>query len=327
MEISVVLPVYNEEESLVELHEELDRELRKLGRTYQIVFVNDGSSDSSVEILLGICADYPDTVTFIDLRRNFGQTAATSAGIDHARGRVIVFMDADLQNDPSDIKKLLDIMHEGQWDVVSGWRTDRKDTFISRTLPSRIANSIISTVTGVHLHDYGCTLKAYRREVLDEVKLYGEMHRFIPVFAAAAGARITETPVKHRPRVYGRSKYGLERTFKVIVDLITVKFLLDYRTRPMYIFGGMGTFFILGGFLTIGLAILRTFARDSSLINTPLPVLAATLFAIGMQSILMGLLAELIVRTYYESQEKPVYVVRRVVEGHKSVEKPTWSKA
>jgi glycosyltransferase involved in cell wall biosynthesis len=252
------------------------------------------------------------SVVFVDLRRNFGQTAAIAAGIDHADADVVIMMDADLQNDPADIPRLLEKIDEG-YDVVSGWRRDRKDKFITRRVPSMIANGLISSVTGVHLHDYGCTLKAYRREVIDEIRLYGEMHRFIPVFASAAGANITELVVNHRPRLYGKSKYGLWRTFKVMLDLITVKFLLSYRTTPMYLFGGFGLGLIGVSMLTLFVALLNKWIRGASLIRTPLPQLAATFFILGMQSILMGLLAELLVRTYHESQDKPTYVVRRVI--------------
>jgi hypothetical protein len=225
---------------------------------------------------------------------------------------VIVLMDADLQNDPADIQALLDKLDEG-YDVVSGWRRSRKDRFLTRRLPSMLANGLISRVTGVRLHDYGCTLKAYRQEVLKEVRLYGEMHRFTPVFAAAAGARITEMVVNHRPRVAGVSKYGLERTFKVILDLITVKFLLSYRTRPMYLFGTAGFALIGGGLLSILAALIQRFVFDVHLNRSPLLQLAAMLFGLGVQSVLLGLTTELLVRTYFESQHKPIYVVREVV--------------
>jgi glycosyltransferase involved in cell wall biosynthesis len=256
--------------------------------------------------------EHAGIVTFINLRRNFGQTAAIAAGIDHARGDVVVLMDADMQNDPADIAMLLNEVNQG-YDVVSGWRRKRKDKFITRRVPSMAANWLISQVTGVHLHDYGCTLKAYRREVMDEVRLYGEMHRFIPVFAAAAGASIKEVEVNHRARLFGKSNYGLMRTFKVVLDLITVKFLLSYQKTPMYLFGGVGVIMILTSVGTLGAAILNKILRDASLVRTPLTQLAATFFILGVQSILLGLTTELLVRTYHESQGKPIYVVQRVM--------------
>jgi glycosyltransferase involved in cell wall biosynthesis len=311
--LAVVAPVYNEIDNIDRLHEELTTALDGIGKPYLIVYVDDGSRDGSKERLAELALSHP-SVVFVDLRRNFGQTAAIAAGLDHADADVVIMMDADLQNDPADIPRLLEKMDEG-YDVVSGWRHDRKDKFLTRRLPSMIANGLISNVTGVHLHDYGCTLKAYRREVIDEIRLYGEMHRFIPVFASAAGANITELVVNHRPRLYGQSKYGLWRTFKVVLDLITVKFLLSYRTTPMYLFGGFGLGLIGVSLLTLFAALLNKWIRGASLIRTPLPQLATTFFILGMQSILMGLLAELLVRTYHESQDKPTYVVRRVILG------------
>lgn len=316
--VSVVIPVYNEYDNLDHLHAELLAALNPLGIAYEIVYINDGSRDKSAEKLEIMAHEHAGIVTFINLRRNFGQTAAIAAGIDHARGDIIVLMDADMQNDPADIAMLLDEINQGN-DVVSGWRRRRKDKFITRRIPSMSANWLISQVTGVHLHDYGCTLKAYRREVMDEVRLYGEMHRFIPVFAAAAGARIKEVEVNHRARLHGKSNYGLMRTFKVVLDLITVKFLLSYRTTPMYLFGGVGVIMILTSVGALGLALLNKIVRDASLINTPLPQLAATFFILGVQSILLGLTTELLVRTYHESQDKPIYVVQRVVRDHSEV--------
>ncbi len=316
-EIAVVIPVYNEVDNIDHLQAELDAALGALGVSYFIVYVNDGSRDGSREKLAELALSRPEVV-FVDLRRNFGQTAAISAGIDHAQARIIVLMDADLQNDPLDIRLLLNKLDEG-YDVVSGWRRNRKDKALTRRLPSILANRLISSVTGVHLHDYGCTLKAYRREVVDEIRLYGEMHRFIPVFAAAAGANITEIVVNHRPRLYGESKYGLWRTFKVILDLITVKFLLNYRTTPMYLFGGFGLGLVGISVITLLAAFINKWVRGASLIRTPLPQLAATFLILGIQSILMGLLAELLVRTYHESQDKPTYVVRRVIRQRAEV--------
>lgn len=309
--LAVVIPVYNEIDNIEPLQAELDTALGALDVSYQVVYVNDGSQDGSQQKLIDLAHSHPH-VTLVDLRRNFGQTAAIAAGIDHADADVIVFMDADLQNDPADIGMLLAKLDEG-YDVVSGWRKDRKDRFVTRRIPSMTANWLISTVTGVHLHDYGCTLKAYRREVISRVRLYGEMHRFIPVFAVVEGATITEVVVNHRPRIHGTSKYGLGRTFKVILDLITVKFLLSYRTTPMYLFGGFGIFLVALGLSIIGVALLRKWLVGASLIRTPLPQLAATFFILGVQSILMGLLAELQVRTYHESQGKPIYVTRQVI--------------
>jgi glycosyltransferase involved in cell wall biosynthesis len=311
VDLSVVIPVYNEVDNLDALQGELLAALGPSGLNYEIIYVNDGSRDGSAARLSEF-ATQADGVIFVDLRRNFGQTAALAAGIDHASGEVIVLMDADLQNDPADIQALLGKLDEG-YDVVSGWRRSRKDRFLTRRLPSMLANGLISRVTGVRLHDYGCTLKAYRQEVLKEVRLYGEMHRFTPVFAAAAGARITEMVVNHRPRVAGVSKYGLERTFKVILDLITVKFLLSYRTRPMYLFGTAGFALIGGGLLSILAALIQRFVFDVHLNRSPLLQLAAMLFGLGVQSVLLGLTTELLVRTYFESQHKPIYVVREVV--------------
>ncbi len=314
IDLSVVIPVYNEEDNLELLQEELDTALDALNIRYEIVYVNDGSRDNSVGKLLEIADSHPDTVTFVDLRRNFGQTAAMSAGLDHSTGSVVVLMDADRQNVPADIGMLLDKLNEG-YDVVSGWRYDRHDKFLTRRVPSMIANRLISWITGVRLHDYGCSLKAYRREVVDQIQLYGEMHRFIPVYAEAAGARITEVKVDHRPRIHGQSSYGLERTFKVIMDLITLRFLLSYHSKPMYLFGGVGGFLIVLSAFTLLIAFLNKWIRGIFLIQTPLPQMASMFFVVGIQSILMGLVAELLVRTYYESQGKTIYVVRRVVRG------------
>jgi glycosyltransferase involved in cell wall biosynthesis len=314
VDLSVVIPVYNEEDNLDELQSELDAALDALNIRYEIVYVNDGSRDNSVDKLLEIANLHPDTVTFVDLRRNFGQTAAMAAGIDHSTGGIVVLMDADRQNDPADIGMLLDKLDEG-YDVVSGWRYDRHDKFFTRRVPSMIANRLISWVTGVRLHDYGCSLKAYRREVVDEIQLYGEMHRFIPVYAEAAGARITEVKVNHRPRVHGQSSYGLERSFKVVMDLITIRFLLSYHSKPMYLFGGVGIFLMTLSAITLLIAFLNKWIRGIFLIQTPLPQMSSMFFVVGIQSILMGLVAELLVRTYYESQGKTIYVVRRVVRG------------
>jgi glycosyltransferase involved in cell wall biosynthesis len=254
----------------------------------------------------------PQHIRVVSFRRNFGQTAAIVAGIDHSGGEIIVLLDADLQNDPADIPLLLAKLDEG-YDVVSGWRRDRKDNAVTRTLPSVMANGLISWVTGVHLHDYGCTLKAYRRGALEGFRLYGEMHRFIPVFAHSVGARITEAEVHHHARRYGKSKVGLERTLKVLLDLFTVKFLLDYANKPIYLFGGAGISFIsIGGLTLLYLFIRRTF-QNVAVLGSPLFLLAVMFIILGFQSILMGLIAELLVRTYHESQHKPTYTVREVI--------------
>ena len=308
-EVSVILPLYNEEENVGLLHDELKRALDALERPYEIIYVDDGSGDASAPRLRALAAGDP-TVTVIRLRRNYGQTAALSAGIDHSRGEIIVLMDADLQNDPADIGRLLDVLDEG-YDVVSGWRADRQDAFITRTLPSKAANALISRVTGVHLHDYGCTLKAYRREVLASVRLYGEMHRFIPAYASWNGARITEIPVHHRARRFGKSKYGLTRILRVLLDLVTVKFLGTYSTKPHYVFGFIG---MLLGLVSIGCEAVAGFQALTPpyvrMHNNPLTLLGAICLVLAVQIILMGLLAELIMRTYHESQGKTTYLIR-----------------
>ena len=310
--LSIVVPVYNERENLALLHEAIHRALADCRYPWEVVLVDDGSTDGSAEVLRRLAAEDPDRVRVVFLRRNFGQTAAIAAGIDHAQGEIIVLMDADLQNDPADIPLLLAKLDEG-YDVVSGWRKDRKDAFLTRTLPSRLANALISWVTGVHLHDYGCTLKAYRREVLQGFRLYGEMHRFIPAYAAAVGARITEIPVRHHPRKFGRSKYGLMRTLKVILDLFTVKFLLSFFHKPIYLFGGMGLTLILPSTLLLIFLIIRRIFWGVALMTSPLFQLSLMFIILGFQSILMGLIAELLVRTYHEAQGKPTYTVRETL--------------
>ena len=307
-ELSVFLPVFNEEENIEPLNNRLVEALDKLGRPYEIIFVDDGSSDRSLQKLREIAARDP-RVRVIALRRNYGQTAAMSAGIDHARGKILIPMDADLQNDPADIARLLEELDRG-YDVVSGWRKDRKDSWLTRRVPSQMANRLISAISGVKLHDYGCSLKAYRRDVLTDVKLYGEMHRFIPVYAKWAGARVSEITVEHHPRNAGESKYGLSRTSKVIFDLITIKFMSSFWTKPLYLFG-------LGGVVCLAVALLSAlgalyyrFVHDVHLNRMPLATLAMIMFAMGVQFVFMGLLAEMIVRTYHESQNKPTYLVR-----------------
>jgi len=312
-DISVTIPIYNEAENIPVLYERVRGALERLGRAWELVLVDDGSSDGSAALLDAIAAQ-DARITVVHFRRNYGQTAAFMAGINHARGDIIVPMDGDLQNDPDDIAKLLAKLDEG-YDVVSGWRKDRKDNAIKRNLPSRMANSLISRVSGVHLHDYGCSLKAYRRDVLDGVKLYGEMHRFVPIYAAWNGARVTEIEVTHHPRLHGTSKYGLERVLKVVLDLIVVKFLFRYASKPIYVFGGFGFLSILLGILAGCWALGLKFFSGTSLIQTPLPLLSIFLSALGVVSVLMGLLAEMLNRTYHESQDKPVYRIGRIVRG------------
>ncbi len=313
-ELSLVVPVFNEHESLSLLFDAICKSLNPLKRAWEVIFVDDGSRDETPQVLAGLFKQDPLHVRVIRFRRNFGQTAAIAAGIDHARGEVIILLDADLQNDPADIPAMLKKLDEG-YDVVSGWRRNRKDSWISRTLPSTLANGLISLVTGVHLHDFGCTLKAYRRDVLEGFRLYGEMHRFIPVFADSVGARITEMEVTHHPRLHGRGKYGLERTFKVLLDLFTVKFLISFANKPIYLFGGAGAGLALLGALDLVYLFARRILQDI-LPNTTLLFFGIILFIIGFQSILLGLIAELLVRTYHESQQKPTYRVREVLEAN-----------
>jgi glycosyltransferase involved in cell wall biosynthesis len=314
MQLSVVIPCYNEEESLPALLQALDAALPGLERTYEVIIVDDGSTDGSYALLRAAARTRP-WLRLVRLRRNFGQTAAMSAGFDRARGEVVVPMDADLQNDPADIGRLLAEIDEG-FDVVSGWRKDRKDRALTRRLPSVMANWLIGRVTGVRIHDYGCTLKAYRREVLREVHLYGEMHRFLPALAAWAGARIGELVVTHHPRRAGVSKYGLGRTLKVLLDLLTVKFLGGWATKPIYVFGLLGLLLCALGMGAAGIVVVeKIYLPDAPAHRNPLLLLATFLFIIGMQSVMLGLLAEIGVRTYHESQHKPIYVVREEVEG------------
>ncbi len=313
VDVSIVVPVYNEAESLRTLHAEIAAAMAPLSRPWELICVDDGSSDLSFHVLEELARADPRVVA-IQLRRNFGQTAAIAAGIDHARGRIVVALDADLQHDPADIPRLLDKLDEG-YDVVSGWRKNRADPLLTRRVPSILANRAISAVLGLQLHDYGCTLKAYRREILDHVHLYGEMHRLIPGFAASIGARITELPINHRPRRFGRSKYGLVRTLKVLLDLLTVRFLSGYVTKPIYVFGGAGFALAATGLLVTVVVAVQKLAYGVWVHQNPLAWIAGLCFVSALQLILMGLLAELIVRTYHESQAKPIYVVRRIT-GH-----------
>jgi len=306
--ISVFLPVYNEEPNLLPLHAKLDEALKTLGQTAEIVYVDDGSTDGSLKILREL-AQLDGRVRVVALRRNYGQTAAMAAGIDAARGKVLIPMDADLQNDPADIARLLDKLDEG-YDVVSGWRKNRKDKMITRKIPSMIANRLISWIGEVPLHDYGCSLKAYRRESLQDVRLYGEMHRFIPIYAAWAGARVTEIPVEHHARTMGKSKYGLSRTLKVVFDLMTIKFMASYQTKPIYVFGSFGMLAFAISLLSGLYALFLKIVHRADFVQTPLPILSVVMFAVGVQFLLMGLLAEMLVRTYHESQAKAIYAVR-----------------
>jgi len=322
-QVSIVIPCFDEEQTIPRLAAALDDVVGKLeaaGRPTEVLIIDDGSRDATFDRLKETAATRP-WLHLVRFRRNFGQTAAMAAGFERARGAYLVPMDADLQNDPDDIPMLLARLEEG-FDIVSGWRKDRQDKALSRKLPSKIANWLIGRVTGVRLHDYGCTLKAYRREVLEPVRLYGEMHRFIPVYAKWSGARITEQVVRHHARKEGKSKYGLARTLKVILDLTTVKFLGDYSTKPMYLFGSWGAIFIGGGILSGFITLIEKFRTGVYAHRNPLLLLAVMLFVVGIQLIGMGLLAELQVRTYHESQSKPVYLVAEEVNVPPAVVEP-----
>ena len=309
--ISVIVPAYNEAQNLPVLVERLFPVLQGLGRGFEVIVVNDGSKDDTIGVLRRLAAAHPQ-LKVIDLARNYGQTAAMMAGFDHARGDIIVPIDADLQNDPADIPLLLAKLEEG-YDVVSGWRKDRKDAAIRRNFVSRVANRAISWLSGVHLHDYGCSLKAYRRSVLGPVKLYGEMHRFVPIYASWYGARIAEVPVNHSPRLHGKSNYGLERIIKVMLDLMVVRFLDRWLGKPIYIFGGFGLlWFAVAGLSVLYMLYLKFFA-NLSMIQTPLPLLVVVSFMMGVMSILIGLVAEIVSRTYYESQDKRIYHTRELL--------------
>lgn len=311
MDLSIVVPVYNEQDNLRLLYQAICDSMSPLGLEWEVVMVDDGSRDNSVQVLEELSRVDPAHVRVIELRRNFGQTAAIAAGIDHSDGEILVLMDADLQNDPADIPMMLDKIHEG-YDVVSGWRKNRQDDF-TRRLPSQMANRLISSVTGVHLHDYGCTLKAYRREVITGFRLYGEMHRFIPVYADSVGARLIEMPVHHHARRFGKAKYGLERTMKVVLDLVTVKFLNSYANKPIYLFGGAGAVLILISLLVLLYLFVRRVFFGISVLGSPFFQMSTMIFIMGFQSILMGLIAELLVRTYHESQGKTTYTIRKMI--------------
>ena len=304
--ISVVIPVYNEEANVAELHTRLAGVLEQ--PDIEFLFVDDGSRDGTAQRLREIAA-LDNRVRVLRFRRNFGQTAALSAGIDHARGEIIVPMDGDLQNDPNDIPRLLAQLDAG-FDVVSGWRRHRKDP-LSKRIPSMIANWLISRISGVQLHDYGCSLKAYRKRVLEGVRLYGEMHRFVPIYATWQGARVTEMAVTHHPRTRGKSNYGIERTLKVVLDLVVVKFLASYATKPIHVFGGFGLFSLLLSALAFVWMLYYKLAGLKDFVETPLPLVCTMFFLVGCLSILLGLVAELTIRTYYESQGKRTYVLRQ----------------
>src|SRR6516164_9796975 len=309
--VSVITPIYGEEDNIEPLLRTLLPVLKGLGRDFEIIAVNDGSPDSSLQQLRAASAKIPQ-LRVIDFRRNYGQTAAIMAGIDFASGEIIIPIDADLQNDPADIPALLAKLDEG-FDVVSGWRRDRKDRAFRRNFLSRLANKIISWISGVHLKDYGCTLKAYRRDVLKDVRLHGEMHRFIPIYASWMGARTTEIPVRHHPRRFGSSKYGLERIAKVILDLMVVKFLDRNFVKPIYVFGGFGLFTLFLSLVSVATILYLKIFKGVSMILTPLPLLAALTFLVGFMSLLMGLLAEMLVRIYFDSEGRAPYHVRELI--------------
>jgi len=312
-DVSFIIPVFNEEHNIPLLYEEIVAAGNALRGSFEIVFVDDGSTDGSFPALRKIQAG-DSRIKIIRLRRNFGQTAALSAGFDHARGSILVTLDGDLQNDPADAPRLVAKINEG-YDIVCGWRIKRKDKLVSRRLPSRIANWIISKVTKVRLHDYGCTLKAFRGDIVKHIKLYGEMHRFIPAIASTSGTAIAEVPVNHRPRVHGKSKYNLSKSIRVVLDLLTVKFLLSYSTRPLQIFGLFG---LIAGFLGGIMGAILSYQRlilKQSIANRPLLLLSVLLIVVGIQFITMGLLGEIMVRTYHESVEKTIYVVREVIDS------------
>jgi glycosyltransferase involved in cell wall biosynthesis len=308
--LSIIIPVYNEEDNIFPLFEDLMVVLNSLDCKFEILFINDASKDKTAQKLDEL-ADKNELVKVIHFKRNFGQTAAMMAGINYSSNDIIIPMDGDLQNDPKDIPNLLAKLEEG-YDVCSGWRKDRKDNSFKRNLPSKMANLFISRISGVHLHDYGCSLKAYNRDVIEGVKLYGEMHRFIPIYAVWQGAKVTEIPVTHHARKYGQSNYGINRTFKVILDLIVIKFLEQHAQKPIYVFGGFGLLSIFLSIISFILMVYLKYWQDTTFIRTPLPLLTILFFMLGIISILLGLIAEMLSRTYYESQNKPVYLIKKL---------------
>ena len=309
LDLTISIPIFNERENVQLLHAELLGVLEKLGKSFEIIYVDDGSTDGSFDELKKIAAE--DTrVKVLRFRRNFGQTAAMDAGFREARGEVIITMDGDMQNDPADIPRLLEKMQEGDYDIVSGWRRKRKDTFVTRRIPSMLANRLISKITSVRLHDYGCTLKAYKRELTTHFNLYGEMHRFIPAIGRLIGASIAEIEVNHRPRKFGKAKYNLSRVIRVVLDLLTVKFFMGYMTQPIKIIGRIGIFFFIIAFGSIGWVIFDKFANGQDMTNSPFFFLSILGFFSGLQLLVFGLMAEILVRTYYESQEKPAYIIK-----------------
>ncbi len=312
MNLSLIIPVYNEKDTLPSLFDAVYKTMNAIGQSWEVILVDDGSQDDSLSVLKEYAQKDAQHVRVISFRRNFGQTPAIAAGLDYAQGEIIILLDADMQNDPADIPMMLAKLDEG-YDLVSGWRKSRKDNVLTRNLPSMMANWLISRVTGVHLHDYGCTLKAYRRDVLEGVRLYGEMHRFIPVFASSVGAKITEVPVQHYARKFGKTKYGLERTVKVVLDLFTVKFLVAFASKPIYLFGGTGGLLITLSTVSMIYLFIRRVFFSVSVMGSPLFQVSAMFFILGFQSMLMGLIAELLVRTYHESQRKPTYTIRTML--------------
>jgi len=313
IELSIVVPLLNEQDNIRPLYEEIVAALSDK-YSYEIIFIDDGSGDDSFAILAAIYKE-DKHVRVIRLRTNFGQTAAMSAGFEYSRGRIIIPIDADRQNDPADIPRMLEKLHGENLDIVSGWRKKRHDKALTRRLPSKVANYLIGLITRVKLHDFGCTLKAYRREVLSQIRLYGEMHRFIPALASWSGAKVGEIVVNHRPRTTGQTKYGLNRTMKVILDLITVKFLASFSTKPIYVFGGLGVIGGLGAILSGLIVLYQKFisAQHLAMNRNPLLILTTLLITTSIQFILMGLLAEILVRTYHESQDRPTYVIREML--------------
>jgi glycosyltransferase involved in cell wall biosynthesis len=309
MNLSLVIPVYNEQDNLPLLFEAVYNTMDTIDKPWEAILVDDGSQDKSLSILKEYARKDPQHIRVVSFRRNFGQTAAIAAGLDYSNGEIIILLDADMQNDPADIPMMLAKLDEG-YDLVSGWRRNRKDNAFTRNFPSMIANWIISRVTGVHLHDYGCTLKAYRRDVLVGFRLYGEMHRFIPVYASSVGANITEVVVNHHPRKFGKTKYGLERTAKVILDLFTVKFLISFASKPIYLFGGTGGLLMIISAIIMAYLFVRRIFFFVAVTGSPLFQTSVMFFILGFQSMLMGLIAELLVRTYHESQRKPTYTIR-----------------